>query len=197
LEYLKKVLGDDAEEYSVIFEESLREVGRIERIVSRFREAAKETDVSFADLDLAESLSRLCAFHAQGPCPVSYRGPKAHVMSGDADALKQVFTNLIRNAVEACAEQAQRKGEVCVTLKPLEGGGAEVEVADNGVGMSAETIENLFMPLYSTKERGSGLGLSVTSRLVRLHGGRVLVHSEMGRGSTFRVVFPQRKAETP
>lgn len=75
-----------------------------------------------------------------------------------------------------------------------QGSGDQVEVAvtDTGIGMSPEQVERIFHPFYTTKGegRGTGLGLSVSLGIVEGHGGRILVESLPGRGSTFRVVLP-------
>ena len=194
LQYLRKVLDGEDGGYRDIFDESLKEVARIERIVSRFREVADETEVVLEEHDLGATLAALCTFHGQGECAVLYEGPTSASVWGDGDALRQAFTNLITNAVEACAQTSERPGLVRVMVTLTDAQALEVCVVDNGAGMTEETKESLFMPLYTTKTRGSGLGLSVTNRLIRLHRGRITVQSDLGVGSTFRVVLPRGKS---
>ena len=72
-----------------------------------------------------------------------------------------------------------------------------VEVRDNGIGMSEETKAKVFTPFFTTKElSGTGLGLALTSRIVRLHGGEIGVESEPQRGSRFRIVLPVERMST-
>jgi signal transduction histidine kinase len=71
----------------------------------------------------------------------------------------------------------------------------EINVADNGPGISQKVLENLFMPFFTTKEKGTGLGLAITQRIVQGAGGRIDVRSYEGKGSTFAVILPA--ANTP
>jgi signal transduction histidine kinase len=66
----------------------------------------------------------------------------------------------------------------------------ELNVADNGPGISQKVLENLFMPFFTTKEKGTGLGLAISQRIVQGAGGRIEVRSYEGKGSTFAVIFP-------
>ena len=68
-----------------------------------------------------------------------------------------------------------------------------VSVADTGGGIPEEQINRIFDPFYTTKKKGSGLGLMIVQRIVRAHGGRMELESHVGRGSTFRVWFPLRR----
>ncbi|WP_206922322.1 ATP-binding protein [Alicyclobacillus suci] len=103
----------------------------------------------------------------------------------EANQMKQVLVNLVKNAVEAVPEG----GHVEVRV---EGCGQEVaiRVVDNGVGIPKERMKRLGEPFYSTKERGTGLGLMVSQRIVESHGGRMIVESTVGRGTTVSVVLP-------
>jgi PAS domain S-box-containing protein len=112
-------------------------------------------------------------------------------VSMDSDQLKQVFINLITNALDAMPDG----GTLTITTGVRgQGFGDQVEatVADTGIGMSLEEIERIFDPFYTTKNdgRGTGLGLSVSRGIVEGHGGRILVESQPGRGSVFRVILP-------
>jgi len=103
----------------------------------------------------------------------------------DANQIQQVLVNLIRNAM-----QAMTRGGT-LTLQTWEGSDSVwVSVADNGGGIPQEQLKRLFEPFYTTKERGSGLGLMIVQRIVRAHGGRVELESQVGRGTTFRVGLP-------
>ena len=101
--------------------------------------------------------------------------------------LSQVFLNLLLNAAQAIEDH----GEIRVTSR-RDGESIVVEVADTGSGMTAEQLARVFEPFYSTKEagKGTGLGLSISLDIVRKHGGDILVESEPGRGTRFRILFP-------
>ncbi len=118
---------------------------------------------------------------------------------GDATRLRQVLLNLTGNAIKFSSAQ-ERAGRVAVRARLVERGAQQVvlefSVADNGIGMDEETLARLFTPFTqadaSTTRRfgGTGLGLSISHRLVELMGGRIGVHSEPDRGSTFSVRLP-------
>jgi signal transduction histidine kinase len=105
----------------------------------------------------------------------------------DAYYLRQVFENLVRNAREAMSEQDDRR--LSIRLESA-GGTAEVRVTDNGPGITAENLEQIFQPFVSTKGKGMGLGLAICREIVEGHGGRLEVESTPGLGATFIVRLP-------
>ncbi len=119
---------------------------------------------------------------------------------GDAGYLQQVFLNLINNSMDAMP----RGGELTLALRaPADGDAREVtvEVADNGVGMSRETLDHIFDPMFTTKQigTGAGLGLAICDQIVRQHGGSIQVESEPERGTRFVIRLPldcREKVET-
>ena len=113
--------------------------------------------------------------------------------------LAQVFLNLLVNASQAIPEGAASKNEVKVRLSTNAAGEAVVEVTDTGAGMAPEVLRKMFQPFFTTKPRGvgTGIGLTICKNIVESHGGRIEIESTVGRGSTFRVVLPAMRAETP
>ena len=112
-------------------------------------------------------------------------------LSLDRDQMLQVLTNLLSNAKDA----APAGGAVMVTTGLADEGERRwvtIAVADTGAGIPEAQRARLFTPFYTTKEegKGAGLGLAVSSGLVRGHGGTITVESEVGRGTTFTVVLP-------
>ncbi len=104
--------------------------------------------------------------------------------------VRQVFLNIILNAIQAMPDG----GELVVTSGRNgsgTGGGVEVTVADTGSGIPAENLEDIFQPFFTTKKDGTGLGLAITYGIVQEHNGSIFVESEVGRGTTFRVILPQ------
>jgi PAS domain S-box-containing protein len=107
----------------------------------------------------------------------------------DEGQLAQVFQNLVRNA----AESMPQGGTVRVKLSQhtgSEGDEISVEVTDQGPGIAPELLDKIFLPFFSTKERGSGLGLAVAYSIIQKHGGRIQVSSALGVGTTLRVSLP-------
>ena len=117
-------------------------------------------------------------------------------VTGDEGQLAQVFQNLVRNAVEAMpgggtvrvqlsCQKSKRGDEICI------------EVADHGPGIAPEKIEKIFTPFFTTKDKGSGLGLAVAFSIVQNHGGRIQVSSKPGAGTVFCVSLPAAKGRKP
>ncbi len=108
----------------------------------------------------------------------------------DPHELQQVLVNLVRNAVEALKD-VPRSGLVVIKTEDREEREVAIVVSDNGAGIEPAHRARLFDPFFTTgKERGTGLGLSVSYGIVHRHGGRIDVQSEFGMGSTFTVVLP-------
>ncbi|MBF0216837.1 MAG: HAMP domain-containing protein [Candidatus Omnitrophica bacterium] len=109
----------------------------------------------------------------------------AKEIMGDAGQLKQVFTNVLTNAIEAMPDG----GKINVTGHE-DGANVVVAVKDEGVGIPEENIEKIFQPLFTGKPRGTGLGLSVTSKIMKAHKGSIEVESVEGKGTTMILKFP-------
>jgi nitrogen fixation/metabolism regulation signal transduction histidine kinase len=105
----------------------------------------------------------------------------------DKDHLNRVFSNLIKNAVQAIPDD--RQGVISVSLQEVEGF-AEMNVQDNGSGIPQEQFDRIFMPNFTTKNSGTGLGLAMVKNIVEQGGGSVRFVSEVGIGSTFTVRWP-------
>jgi signal transduction histidine kinase len=113
--------------------------------------------------------------------------PPELTVRGDADLLEQALINLLRNATEAVRGQSgARIGVVC----GVEEGQCFIEVADNGPGLSAAAREQIFVPFFTTKEGGSGIGLSLARRIALSHAGQVTVRANLPHGSVFRFSLP-------
>jgi signal transduction histidine kinase len=113
----------------------------------------------------------------------------------DEEGIRSVVMDLISNALDACSWKqysSEEKPEVVIrVVRGAEPGHIELQVQDNGEGMTEEVRKRVFMPFFSTKEKkGTGMGLAVVSRIVESHGGETYVESQPGRGATFRVSLP-------
>jgi two-component system sensor histidine kinase HydH len=103
----------------------------------------------------------------------------------DRELFKQALLNLLLNAEQAMPEG----GELTVQAR-TEPGWVRLDLIDTGIGMSAETLARCFEPFRTTKPNGSGLGLPTTRRIVQMHGGRIEVQSEPGKGTQFMIWLP-------
>jgi len=99
--------------------------------------------------------------------------------------LADVFEYLFENASDAMPEG----GKLTITSQESSGN-LEITFTETGVGMSEETLDKLWPPLFTTKAKGMGLGLSICKRLVEAHGGSISVKSHLGKGTTFTVIVP-------
>jgi two-component system, NtrC family, sensor kinase len=106
---------------------------------------------------------------------------------GDPQQLQQVFLNLLLNAVDAIADG----GKITVkTRHDNQGKGVAVEVHDTGKGIPPEVMGKIFQPFFTTKGKGTGLGLAVSKRIVEEHGGTIEVINHVSGGVTFNIVLP-------
>jgi signal transduction histidine kinase len=113
------------------------------------------------------------------------------VIHGDRIQLQQVVLNLLRNALDAVVETGRPDGRIRVTAQRSDGAAhLEIGVADNGPGIPADRVEQLFRPLATSKKEGLGLGLSVSLAIVEAHGGRIWLHSRQAGATEFRLSFP-------
>jgi two-component system, NtrC family, sensor histidine kinase HydH len=107
-----------------------------------------------------------------------------HVLH-DPRQIRQVLLNLVKNAGEAI------KGQGRITIRSWQQDGLlRISINDSGTGMTPEVIKSLFSPFFTTKPKGTGLGLAVCSRILEDHGGRITVESAPGKGSTFTISLP-------
>src|SRR5262249_30825034 len=103
----------------------------------------------------------------------------------NADQLRQVFLNLVLNAIDAMASGGT------LTVRTIAGPSvAVIEIEDTGIGIPDDIRAHLFEPFFTNKPNGTGLGLSISAHIVTQHGGQIEVESAEGAGSTFRVVLP-------
>jgi signal transduction histidine kinase len=171
---------------------ALDELDRVERRISHLLRFAKEEDYSFGDVNLAAivdaALTQLRAKLDAAKVNVARNyigGPTVHA---DKEKLKQVFANVLDNAIDALEPVAEgRRIDLFI-----ENGGrrAVVRLRDNGCGIPPDKIGRIFNPFFTTKEKGTGLGMAISRKIVEAHEGTIDVVSEPGRGTEFEVALP-------
>jgi two-component system, NtrC family, sensor histidine kinase HydH len=166
------------------------EVDRTNSLVTRFLEFARPLKLEPQKAELDQAIDRAIAQLERGTPHrdvTIYRNYSPDVLpfAFDAELMERVFYNLLLNAAQATAPG----GEVTVKTRAL-GGSVEISVIDRGAGIEAGQMENVFNPFFTTKKDGVGLGLAIVSKIVDLHGGKITVESEPGKGSIFRVFLP-------
>ncbi|HEY7065181.1 MAG TPA: ATP-binding protein [Chloroflexota bacterium] len=181
------------EAVQVMLQAALDGAETVKRLLAFARPRQDGPTQPLAAADLLREVARLTAPRWRDAAQAQGRAISLHVESepdatleGWPESLREVFTNLVFNAVDALPNggtirlAAWRRGPRTI-----------VEVADSGVGMSPEVQARVFEPFYSTKgERGTGLGLAMVYGIVERHGGQIAVESAPGRGTTFRLTFP-------
>jgi heavy metal sensor kinase len=189
----------EAEEYRRVLASNLEEILRlssiIENLLTLSRADLGEQQVMLVDVDLGEIISEL---HQDGEIlglkkkiAIELSRNEAIVIKGDPLRLRQLFLNLLDNAIKYTAEN----GRVWLALE-RQNGTAKVTVRDNGVGIPKDDLTKIFDRFYrvdkarSRELGGNGLGLSIAKWVAELHKGRIEVESEVGHGSTFTVYLP-------
>jgi PAS domain S-box-containing protein len=166
------------------------EIRRLDYIVTQFLGAIRPAPVQLkiASLnDIAEKTLELLRPEIENR-GVTVKTKLAHNLTAtpvDATQLQQVLVNLVKNAM-----QAMTTGGTLTLQTGETGDEVWVSVTDTGGGIPQEQINRIFEPFYTTKKKGSGLGLMIVQRIVRAHNGRIELESHVGRGTTFRVWLP-------
>lgn len=112
--------------------------------------------------------------------------PDTLTIKADSAQIQQVLINLIKNATEAFSGQSDRT----ISLNSYHADSVTfIEVQDNGDGIEPEALDNIFIPFYTTKKTGSGIGLSLSRQILQQHGGQLNVYSEVGKGTVFTLVI--------
>lgn len=190
---LKKLQGSkDAR----ALEDSIRicqdEVTRLDGIIRNFLEAIRPRPPDLAEVNIVEVIEDVMRFQAKelenrglsvaGELPASMP-----VIMADRNQLKQVFFNLLKNAMEAMPSG----GRLSVKVR-ADDDSVYVAIADTGSGIRAEDLAKLFSPYHTTKVGGHGLGLTIVQRIMREHGGHVGIESKEGIGTVVTLQFPQK-----
>jgi signal transduction histidine kinase len=168
-----------------------REVDRLHAVTEEYLRFARLPKPVFGPEDVNEIASGLVEFVAPefGAAGIELRldlAPRLPPVRADEGQLRAAFLNLLRNSREAMPAG----GVAIVTTRAGPSGAVEVEVRDTGGGIPAEDLTRIFDPFYSTKEKGTGLGLAFAQQVVKEHGGGIRCTSEVGSGTAFTVVLP-------
>ena len=175
----------------------VKEVGRLEKILSHILTYTHEEAMAPKELDLREvmeeSLSMISEGLRSGVIQLDKEfSEKVPGVKGDYYQLKQAFFNLISNAYESM----NGKGRLSIRIHPLLKNGSSfvrVEVEDTGAGIDPESLHHIFNPFYTTKDNRFGLGLSIIHKIVTFHQGQIEVNNHPGMGVTFLLTLPAQE----
>jgi signal transduction histidine kinase len=189
-------------EFLIRFRElSLGELARVTSLIQDLLSFGKSTKPERRDVVLAEALEpvvRLMETTARKrEVELTSRfEPNLPSIMADPDQLKQIVLNLLLNAIEVSPAAAKVRIEVHRTRDFGAARSVVIEVHDQGPGIPKEQQEDIFLPFFTTKETGTGLGLALVHQMVLEHGGEISVDSVVGRGTVFRVTLPVPKERT-
>ena len=179
------------DQYAMYFDVITSELKRIESIITEFLVLAKPQAISYqrknATVIMKETLDLLSAQasleNVQFITSIEEGLPDIYC---EPNQLKQVFINILKNAIEVMP----KGGTVSVGLEKIEGEQVLISIRDEGTGIPEDKLKKLGEPFYTTKERGTGLGLMVSYKIVEEHKGTIEVRSELGKGTTFHIKLP-------
>jgi signal transduction histidine kinase len=172
--------SDQREAIEVLVAES----ERLEQLAREFTEFGRLPEGPAAPVDFTELLAEL----ARTSLPSTMRAradldPATPVLLGHYDPLRRAFSNILRNAAEACQDQ----GELEISAAPDDGGGVRIEIRDHGPGVPPEIADRIFDPYCTGKAGGTGLGLALVKQTIEMHGGTISLSETPGGGATFLV----------
>lgn len=170
---------------------SKRSAGLI-RFVKEFRNLTHIPKPKLVDVPLKELLEEMSLLHKKELADhnITIKTeviPSDMIIHADKTMIEQVLINLIKNAIQSYDEQLDR----VIELKGYhsEKGNPVISVKDNGAGIDVEALEKIFIPFFSTKKTGSGIGLSLSKQIMRQHEGNITVKSKLGEGTEFLLRF--------
>ena len=191
---LKRSYEQKRPDFPQVLDQAVRTVGEevhaLKRLLEEFSELGRFPAPVFAPCDVADLFADLEALYSREASEGRLLIDRAQLdgaLAADAAQLRQALVNLVKNGLEAI------DGDGRVTLAAAaRDGGVEITVSDTGPGLSAEQRAHLFVPGFTTKTSGSGLGLTIVERIVHDHGGTVVAEAAGGGGTTFRIFLPRR-----
>jgi signal transduction histidine kinase len=208
IETLQRAQKKGVDKFDALFVESaqtiLDEVARLKHIVAEFSSFARMPQPQLAPVDLSELVDGALGLYKGGETRLELALARdLPPARADREQITQVVINLVENARDALAEAngnssanaanpsaaSNARGAVRVVTRKS-GDRLELEVADDGPGLSDETRARLFTPYFTTKARGTGLGLAIVHRIVSDHGGEIRVGGAVGQGAVFTISLP-------
>lgn len=187
-ELLKLNADDESRMYLSVIDSELQ---RMEQILSELLVLSKPTTMKMELLELDQLVKQVIEFMLPDALMkdivIQYISPSQQIyIGGNENRLKQVFVNLIKNAMESM----HSGGTITIEMVTNDCAIAELIIKDEGAGMDSTTLKNLFQPFYTTKTKGTGLGLAFVKKVIEEHDGAIGVNSELQKGTCFHLQFP-------
>jgi signal transduction histidine kinase len=160
------------------------EVQKISHVIDHFSASLKPLDLKIEKLSLKELMDDIHGSIIKEDVDMQYEEESDIVLHADKGLLRQALLNLLQNSLEAT-----EKGEIRILAKKHRKK-TLIKIKDNGKGMSEEEVRNLFVPFYSNKKDGMGIGLYLTKKIIDAHEGKIRCESQLGIGTTFFIQIP-------
>jgi two-component system sporulation sensor kinase A len=189
-----KIMKEDKQniktEFLDVIEAELESIDRIAGELMMLAKPQAQQTVTFDIISLVRDVVFLMESQAftKGVFIQLHTSSQNLYVNGDRNQIKQVFLNLIKNAIESM--DSNLKGSVKINCEHSDSK-VLIRVTDEGCGITEGKLKSIGEPFYTTKNKGNGLGLMITQRIIRNHDGTLLCQSEVGKGTTFTVCLPQ------
>jgi len=163
------------------------------RFVSTYKQLTRIPKPDFKQVNLIELVNHCYTLLKQNIIKNNitfnkdYPGQNQIIVSVDYDQIEQVIINLLINAIDAV--KGRQQPEINIIIISNKTNHHQIIIRDNGKGIDAEELDKIFIPFYTTKKEGSGIGLSLSRQIMRMHKGSIHVNSELGQGSKFILEF--------
>ncbi|MHA7130797.1 sensor histidine kinase [Algoriphagus namhaensis] len=192
LERLEEVSQQDMEDYLMGINTIEKRSEGLTNFVSDFRSLAHIPAPKFTSISIArlfDQLEVLLQHQLEKNDIKLYKelNPPELILFGDQTQIEQVLINLTQNAIQALEDCDERFIRLCAFID--EAGKIILEVRDSGKGIDSEALGKIFIPFFTTKKKGSGIGLSLSKQIMRRHKGNIQVKSSPGEGTTFKLIF--------
>jgi PAS domain S-box-containing protein len=192
-----QILSDDTieiDQRNEILDEILERIKVLNDAINDFLQFARPAPLQLSPTDINEVIQSIMFLinrqaEKQGVSIVEEYDNNLPIIMADSEQLQQVILNIAINALQAIEENPEEKLKSIRfnTFQDTNTGQIVIEIADTGIGIPAEKLEHIFDPYFTTKSEGTGLGLSIAQRIMEEHHGSILVESETGKGTTFRI----------
>ncbi|PSA92046.1 PAS domain-containing sensor histidine kinase [Bacillus atrophaeus] len=192
--FIQLLQGSVEGDYALYFNVITSELKRIESIITEFLILAKPQAIMYEEKNVTDIMQdTMDLLHAQA----NLSNVQMHLdlietippIYCEPNQLKQVFINILKNAIEVMP----KGGNVYVKIQPSGPDHILISLQDEGIGITEDKLKRLGEPFYTTKERGTGLGLMVSYKIIEEHQGKITVESEEGKGTVFHLTLPLRQ----
>ncbi|MCU5682734.1 PAS domain-containing sensor histidine kinase [Bacillus wiedmannii] len=192
---LFQINKEDQEKY---FDLMLSEIDRIEAILQEFLSIAKTDEINTEQKNIYQIYKNVVSLMNTKAIMTNiqvelYADTKDISIECSENQLKQVFINILQNSIEAMPDG----GKITIHIKEINDDGVIIHVIDEGIGIPEERIKRLGEPFYSTKEKGTGIGLMLSYKIIESHQGKISIMSEVGVGTTVTIYLPKAQIKKP